>query len=385
MKSLKVGLIYDDTLDRYGGVGQYCITLGSALMRRGHDVTLLVGDTQADAVQGIPVMSLSRNLKVRFNGNALSVPFLSDGAAIRSLADVGFDVLHVQMPYSPLLAGRLIAQADSRCAVIGTFHVASNRPLVRLGARALATWSRKTLDRVDQVVVVSETANQFARTTFGLRDAIRVPNMTPVAGPQPVPHNTAPIVTFVGRLERRKGVIQLVREFEVVRDRFPNATLYVVGEGSHRSEIENVIRRRGLKESVHLLGAVAPGTRDFLLAQSDVACFPSTFGESFGIVLIEAMSAGAGVVLGGRNDGHQEVLENDAAVIVDARVSGDIASKVIAVLSDRKLANALHERQQEIVALYDVDDVVERVLATYNDVLALRRLGVELTPAGAER
>src|ERR1700712_493953 len=98
---MKVGFVIDDTLDKPDGVQQYVLTVGRWLAQNGHQVHYLCGETKRGDIPN--VHSLTKNAHVRFNGNQLSVPKPANAAKIRQLLDTQqFDVLHIQMPYSPL-------------------------------------------------------------------------------------------------------------------------------------------------------------------------------------------------------------------------------------------------------------------------------------------
>ncbi len=161
-------------------------TLGKALARRGHRVEYLVGGSAVAEVDGAVVHSLARNIKVRFNGNALSMPAWSRGRELRDVLVSGrYDVLHVQVPYSPLMAGRLVARADPSCAVVGTYHVASERVLPRVGARLLRMLKLRSAPRFDEIVSVSRVAAEFAATYSGMEAERIVPNMLDLAAISP--------------------------------------------------------------------------------------------------------------------------------------------------------------------------------------------------------
>src|ERR1700760_451276 len=107
---MKIGLVLDDTLDTPDGVQQYVIQVGTWLTAQGHEVHYLVGATERTDIPHIH--SLSRNLKVKFNGNRMSMPLPTSKRTLkRFLHEQQFDVLHVQVPYSPFMAGRLLLSA----------------------------------------------------------------------------------------------------------------------------------------------------------------------------------------------------------------------------------------------------------------------------------
>ena len=153
---MKIGFVFDDSLDNLDGVQQYITTLGAWYVQQGHEVHYLVGETKLTEMAGGLVHSLSRNIHVRFNGNRLSVPRRSSSKHIKQLlAELKLDVLHVQMPFSPLMAAKVINSAEPRTAVIATFHIAPYSQFVSVANRLLVPFVRKAVRRCDQIVSVS--------------------------------------------------------------------------------------------------------------------------------------------------------------------------------------------------------------------------------------
>jgi phosphatidylinositol alpha-mannosyltransferase len=374
-----VGVVYDDTIDRPGGIGLYVTTLGAALQRRGHHVEYLLGTSSAAQVGDAPVHSLARNVRVRFNGNQLSMPAWAGARRLeRALQRGAFDVLHVQMPYSPVMAGRLITRADDRCVVVGTYHVASERRLPQAGAAALRLLKLRSAPRFDAVVSVSGVASAFARRWSRIDAGQVVPNMLDVAAVRSLAaagaHVAPADVVFVGRLVTRKGCAHLLDGFARLR-REPDlrlTRLAIVGEGPLRGRLERQARALGLRDRVTFHGALDDGRKLALLAGATVACFPSVFGESFGVVLLEALAAGAGVVLAGENAGYAELLA-DRRALVDPRDPDALAARLARLLRERELREAVARRQRGLLERFDVDVVTDQVLDVYRTALVRRR------------
>ena len=265
---LSIAVVYDDSVDRPGGVAQHIEMLRRGLRGRGHDVYLLVGDSRSDDPC---CRSLSRNMRVRFNGNALTTPFAVSGQKLeRALADISPDVLHVQLPYSPLLAGRLIARADQQTAVVGTSHVFSELGHVRLGARLASVFNRRSARRLDRVLAVSCVARDFAEKQTGLRVDAVVPNCIDVVAIRDACSGVArfgdPTVVFVGSLVPRKGVDRLLAAWPSVLRGEPYARLLVAGDGPQRRMLEAVTRRESIGDSVRFLGHLDERQKARLLA-----------------------------------------------------------------------------------------------------------------------
>jgi phosphatidyl-myo-inositol alpha-mannosyltransferase len=375
---LRVALVFDDSIDRWGGVTQYVTTLGRRLSVDGAHVTYLVGSSSIDALDGNPVRSLAHNVPVRFNGGAGSMPALSRRDRVREVLAAGaFDVVHVQVPYSPLMAGRVIGQLPERTALVGTFHVNSERFASRAGSRVLATACRRSLARFDAMTAVSPTARRFAAEWFDVVDARIVPNMVEVERFRATPRLAAPSapcphVVFVGNLVGRKDVPTLVDAFARLRRRHSRAHLTIAGEGPLRSRLVRQAANRGIREHVTFAGGISETAKAELLAHADVACFPSSYGESFGIVLLEAGAAGC-VTVAAANRAYADVLASTPEALY---VPGDpqgLASTIERMLSDAQLRGRTRAAQRLIAERHDARRVVGEIAAVYRDALGRRR------------
>lgn len=382
---LRVAIVYDDAIDGYGGVPLYVTTLGNALARRGHWIEYLVGSSEADEIEGAPVHSLARNVGVRFNGNALSMPAWSRGRDLSRVLDAGrYDVLHVQVPYSPLMAGRLLTRVDPLCAVVGTYHVASDRILPCVGALLLQALKLRSAPRFDEIVSVSVVAAEFASRWSRMEARRIVPNML---DPSSVPSTGSQLlrdradIVFVGRLVPRKGVKHLIDAVALLRERLEQPpTVAIIGDGPLRGRLQRHARAVGLSDQVLFLGCVDDERKLAALSQAKIACFPSLFGESFGFVILEALAAGADAVVAGSNPGYRELL-GDSGALVDPRDPAAFSSKLQLLLGDDSERLSLGTRQRRLVATYDSEVVVDEILDVYRRALARRgRLVVSAQP-----
>lgn len=176
---MKIGLVLDDSLDRPDGVQQYILTLGRWYRSQGHEVHYLVGETHRTDLAN--VHSLARNLRVRFNQNRMSIPFPANKARLRKLLESeAFDILHIQMPHSPMLAARIVRLAPKSTSVVGTFHIVGISTMEKIGARLLGLYLRQNLRRFDNFIAASGPAAKLAKTAFGVRATV-IPNTVEVA------------------------------------------------------------------------------------------------------------------------------------------------------------------------------------------------------------
>jgi len=374
---LKIGLVLDDSLDSPDGVQQYVLAVGMWLSSQGHDVHYLVGETRRTDIP--QVHSLSRNLKVRFNGNHMSMPLPARQRRLRQLLqNEQFDILHIQMPYSPFLAGRIIKATPTKTAIVGTFHVAPYSRLAVLGNHILFPLVKRTLRRFDEVVSVSPIAQQFAQRVFHIKTAV-VPNtvdLTAYRAAKPFEQfaDTTTIV-FLGRLMERKGCLYLLQAIDYIQKQALASQPYrvvVCGKGPLQASLEAYTKEHNLQQLVQFTGFVSEADKPRYLASSDVAIFPSTAGESFGIVLVEAMAASRGVVLAGDNPGYAGVLRPFADALIDPHDTKQFAIQLVTWLEKVQDRHLRSQKQKITAEQYDVNQVGRRLLNHYRTALHRR-------------
>jgi phosphatidylinositol alpha-mannosyltransferase len=373
---LSVGFLYDDTLDSTDGVAQYVKTLGSWLANRGHTVSYLVGETKTKQFAGGQVHSLSSNAGVVFNGNRVSIPAKVHRGKIKGLlAALPIDILHVQVPYSPLMAQYVINHAPASTAIIGTFHIYPASRFVELGTRILRLVVRKSLRRFNLTVSVSQPAAEFAKRVFGIQTKVMPNVIDPTVFASPKDNRFRkkdPHVVFLGRLVRRKGCLDLLKSFAILHQSLPQAKLTIAGDGPQRPVLDRYVNNHNLEQAVNFLGYIDEKDKPSLLASADIACFPSLYGESFGIVLLEAMASGAKVVLGGDNPGYTSVLGEREEHLVDPRNHQQFAARLRHFLTDKTASKRASQWQKTQINKYDVATVGPQIEKEYFRAIAIR-------------
>lgn len=375
---LKIGFVLDDSLDKPDGVQQYVLTLGRYFAAQGHEVHYLVGETKRTDIPN--VHSLSRNLRVRFNRNRMSVPMPVRRRALRRLlAAEAFDVLHVQMPYSPFLAGRIIKAAGPQTGVVGTFHIAPHSRLVAAANWMLRWFIDGSIRRFDEIMSVSAVAQDFAWRTFGIESAL-VPNcasLEPFFEAKPLKqYRQVPTIVFLGRLVERKGCLHLlaaVAQLQRAKAVRPPYQVIICGTGPLEGSLRNFVRQHQLQDVVTFAGYISEADKPRYLASADVAIFPSTGGESFGIVLLEAMAAARGAVLAGNNPGYASVMASRPEVLFDPSNAAQLADMLAQLLNDPAARQAVHDWQRSYVTKFDVANVADDVRTLYDSALHKRR------------
>lgn len=375
---MKIGFVLDDSLDKPDGVQQYVLTLGAWLKNAGHRVHYLVGETHRRDVEN--VHSLSKNISLNYNKNNVSIPLPAKKQNIINLLKrEKFDVLHVQMPHSPMLAAKVINSAPARTAIVGTFHIVPFSWRESLATRSLRLLIKKSLKRFDKIISVSFPAQRFARKSMGVNSVV-IPNVVNAAalsrGKRMYKFGGGKLnIVFLGRLVQRKGCMELLKAIEVLhsKKRLWNIRVIVCGKGPLEKELNKYVHNHHLGTIVHFVGFINELDKPNYLASADIAVFPSLGGESFGIVLIEAMAAGAGVVLAGNNSGYRCVMFTKPDQIIKPAIAADFAKSLQHYISNSAARQRAKRWQQTQIPLYDVKIVGRQIEKLYEQIIAKKR------------
>lgn len=370
---MKIAFVLDDGLDKPDGVQQYILTLGTWFSQRGHEVHYLVGQTIRTDIPH--VHSLAKNIRVSSNGNRLTIPLPSSRRRIRRLVhEQNYDVIHVQVPYSPFMGAHVIASAQSRTRVVGTFHILPYGIVSRIGTRLLGFYLRKNLQRFNAMVSVSEPARIFART-FGVESSI-LPNSVRIdlyKPKKPVLHDAKKMrILFLGRLVKRKGCQQFIAALYELHShgQLPgHVHIDICGDGPDRPKLETAVQEYGLQNYVTFHGFVSESQKIDFMQKADISVFPSLSGESFGIVLIEAMAAGGGIVLAGDNPGYRSVLGDIEGSIIASNDPVKMSRQLGELILDGEQRKHIFNLQQRHVHQFDTKVVAEALLDVYHGVM----------------
>jgi phosphatidylinositol alpha-mannosyltransferase len=376
VKQLKIGFILDTSLDPPDGVQQYILSLGKWLTTQGHDVHYLVGETKRSDLANIH--SLSKNVNVTFNGNKMTIPLWANHAKVKQqFQSYQFDVLHVQSPHHPLMAQYIINRASSRTAVISTFHILPYNNLARFLNRVLGVMLKPSLHRLDTALSVSSTAAIFQKQTFGV-DSQVLPNVFDYdrfASAQPFEWADDDTLTilFLGRLVERKGCQYLLNAIsQLDTDTLPKFRVVICGKGAMQSELEKFVVDKNLQDIVEFTGFVTEEDKPRYYASADISVFPSTSGESFGIVLLEAMASGQSAVLAGDNPGYATVMDTRPETLFNPKETAQLAGKLTSLLLDVKQRKQLANWGASHAVQYDVNVVGPKLIDYYQIAIAKR-------------
>jgi phosphatidylinositol alpha-mannosyltransferase len=363
---VRIGIVCPYSLDVPGGVQLHIRDLAETLIGLGHSVSVLA---PADEDSDLPeyVVAAGRAVAVPYNGSVARLAFgpISLARVRKWLAHGRFDVLHVHEPTIPSLS--MLAVLAAHGPIVATFHSA----LIRSKAMAAAQVALQViLERITGRIAVSDLARRVQVEHLG-GGGVEIPNGVAVAKfayAEPLPGwpGEGGAVGFLGRFtEPRKGFDILTEAFAQIAPDRPGLRLLLAGP----SDLDDVELPPVVRERLTFLGKVSETDKARMLRSVDLYIAPNTGGESFGMILTEAMAAGAPVVASDL-DAFRRVLDGGRAGALFANGDADALARTMADLLDQPERRAeLAARASDAVREFDWPVVAQRVLEVYQTAI----------------
>jgi phosphatidyl-myo-inositol alpha-mannosyltransferase len=366
---VKIGLVSPYVYPLPGGVTQHVRYLYENLRLRGHDVRILTSSHGLQRASEGDSIRIGKGFSVPANGSmgtiTLSFRFLSQ---VREVLDrERFDLLHFHEPFVPFLS--LVLLRESKSVNVATFHAYGGfSPAYEFGSRTVGRYAKRLHGRI----AVSAAARHFIDRYFpgdyrvipnGV-DVERFQRAVPVARWQDGRRN----VLFLGRFEPRKGVLDMLKAYRILRKTGCACRLLLVGTGPQEREARRYVMTRRLKD-VEFLGRVSDDEKAQLFRTADVFVAPATGRESFGIVLLEAMAAGAPIVASDIHGYKGVVRRGREALLVPPRSARRIAEASATLLNDRELAAEFSRNGRQRAEEFSWERVTAKVDDYYGFVI----------------
>jgi phosphatidyl-myo-inositol alpha-mannosyltransferase len=375
---MKVGIVCPYAWEVPGGVREHVKGLAEALIELGHNVSV-IAPADDDTILPPYVVGAGRAMPVPYNGSVarLAFGFLSAGRVRRWLKDGNFDVLHVHEPAAPSLSLLACWAADG--PIVATMHAALPRSRALHAAGPILA---SALEKIRGRIAVAEAARRTLVEHMG-GDAVLIPNGVNVrryekAEPLPGFPGTGGTLGFLGRMdEPRKGLDILLAAFVLLAAERPELRLLIAGPGDPDDVLSQV--PAFCRDRVVVLGQVSDEDRVRMLHSVDVFCAPNTGGESFGYVLVEAMSSGAPIVASDI-DAFRQVLRNGkAGELFEVGSPAGLAAAAGRLLDDPAYRADLATTASAAVRELDWSVVARDVVRVYEAVVpAARQVAIAL-------
>jgi len=376
---MRIGMVCPYSFDVPGGVQAHVLQLAEVMRARGHYVSVLA-PSSAGAHAALPdfVVSGGKAVPIPYNGSVARLRFgpATHRKVKRWLADGDFDVLHLHEPNAPSLS--MLALQAAEGPIVATFHTSTTKSLT---LSFFQGFLRQFHEKIVGRIAVSDLARRWQMEALG-SDAVEIPNGVDVGAFAGAPRlegypRAGRSVLFLGRYdEPRKGMAVLLGALPALTQRFPEVEILIVGRGD-----EDELRSEAGEFAEHLrfLGQVDDVEKASALRSADVYCAPNTGGESFGIVLVEAMAAGTPVVASDLDAFRRVLADGAAGRLVPVDDSDALAEALIDLLSDDVARQRYVGAAAEAVQRYDWPVVADQIMRVYETVAGA---GVKVHVAG---
>jgi len=367
-----------------GGVGEVVINLQAGLSKKGHSVRIITprpSGFEGTVPKNYILLGTSAKMS-KFNAGLATGgtwTFNIDNDEVREVLDrEKFDVINFHEPWAPILARQILPLSDA--VHIGTFHAnlvdsVAAKSLVNL----FVPYGRGIGEKLDLITAVSPApAKVFLdkdpdhRLAKGIR---YIPNGIDIKTYQTRPslalkHPKMKTILYIGRLEGRKGVKYLLRAYHELAKRNDNVQLMIAGSGPDETKLRDYVGEQEIPR-VTFLGYISDNDKIHHLHRADVFCSPATRGESFGVVLLEAMAARCPVVAGD-NIGYQSVLKGTGSIsLVNPKDTVDFARRLEIMLFNEDIRKLWLKWAGQYVRQFDYKHVVEQYEDAYKEAAKL--------------
>lgn len=365
---MKIGLVCPYNLFKGGGVQECVFALQAELAHRGHDA-LIVTPQPREFPGKVPdfvrLLGRSTDMKSPFHTTA-QISVNVDLRAVSTLLEVeNFDLLHFHEPWVPMLSWQILQK--SKAKNIATFHAKLPDTLMsKTIERVITPYTKSALKYLHNLTAVSEPAASYVRMLTN-KEVIIIPNgidlkkyqaSVPSAGSR-----QEKVILYIGRLERRKGLKHLLHAAQILQKENQAIKLLIAGDGPDRIKLEGLANV--LAVNAEFLGRIDEGTKIDLLRTADVFCAPASYGESFGIVLLEAMASQLPVVAGD-NPGYQTVLKGTGRLsLIDPTDTKELARQLDLFMNDQSVRRIWRKWASDEIKQYSYHTIVDQYEKLY--------------------
>jgi phosphatidylinositol alpha-mannosyltransferase len=371
---MKIGLVCPYNIVKGGGVQEIVLALQAELTSRGHYakiITPLPRDSGGLKMPEVIFVGGSTDLRSPTH-TTVQISATADTTKLDEMLEAEkFDVLHFHEPWVPVLSRQILQRSNS--INIATFHAkVPETQMSRTVVRVFTPYLNSVMNYLHELTAVSTSAAEYVG---GLTDQTIniIPNgidLKLYKVPKKRPNKDKKSILFIGRLERRKGVKYLLKAFQSLSQDDPALELIIAGDGPDREKLEFLADDLGLQKNVKFLGYISNEEKLDLLRTVDLFCSPAIFGESFGIVLLEAMASGL-VTVAGNNSGYVDVLDDLGSIsIVNPQDDDEFVRRLKLLLYNETMRTLWTKWAAQDIKQYSYDNIVDKYEALYHKALS---------------
>lgn len=373
---MKIGLVCPYDIFKNGGVQECVKALRLEFNKLGHEAYIITPKPKKiddlKNTDNIILVGESRDFKSPFHTTAqVSVSF--DNTTIDEiLQEFKFDILHFHEPWVPIVSRQILTRSNT--VNIATFHAKLPETMMsKTIERVITPYTKSILKYIDSFTAVSDAAADYV-TSLTTKPVNIIPNgidYKKFSNKSTIKKDEFTIL-YIGRLEKRKGLIYLLKAFEHLKTVLPDVKLVIAGDGPDKSKLENYVDLNNI-DNVKFLGFIDEDHKVELLQKTTIYCSPAIYGESFGIVLLEAMAAGA-VTVAGNNPGYTSVLKGTGAIsIVNVKDTVEFSRKLQLLMIDQDLRKLWINWAKNYVTQFNYQKIANNYIEIYKLAKRVRR------------
>ncbi len=366
----KIAIVTPYYYPLYGGVQEYVYHLKKEYQKLGYEVKVITSRFNDGVSQDEEdVIRIGRGYPITVNGSTGRIILMRDKTEIKKALDENnFDIIHFQEPFVPFLSHEIIKHSGA--VNIATFHANfTSNIYYRAGKIFLSPLWKK----IHGKIAVSPSAKSSISRYFDGTEIEIIPNGVSTsrfapAGDKIEKFNDSMInILFTGRIEKRKGLIYLIKAYEKLKKTHSNIRLIVVGRGPLMPQLQKYIKKHAIKD-IFFEGFVSTEDLPKYYRTAQIYCSPALFGESFGIVLLEAMAAGVPVVAFNIS-GYNDVVSNmDDGLLARPRDVHDLSQKLELLITKKPVMLELGARGRIKAKRHAWPEIAKRNLEFYKTI-----------------
>lgn len=375
-KKMKIGIVCPYDFFRHGGVQEHIRAVAAEFRSRGHEVKVIT-PLPPDKENKDPdnVITLGRSTMVNAPSTSFEVSVSATPKEIDEMLErEKFDIINYHEPVIPMLSGQILSR--SQAINVATLHARMPDSIINKPVEMITLlFNRNSAQHFDHITAVSDAA-AYHVSKITDREISIVPNGIDLKKFNPDKtdeydgfSDDKKTIVYIGRLEKRKGVEYLLKAYRLLKQKHPNIELVVCGEGPRKQNLQEYVDRYDL-EDVTFPGFISEEDKLQMLKSCDVFSSPALFGESFGIVLAEALAMGAPIVCGD-NPGYEAVMrESGVLSLVNPKHTIDFARRLELLLFDEAIRAHMKKWAREYVKQFDYPVVADKYETIYRELLS---------------